>query len=133
MFYTLFQNARHTRACDRTLFNQSGSEFVEGLLEQQMGRVQRKALPGVPTSDDDRSDRRFKSSADFTDDINVDAAHRGLTAIAEQQAAVQAKGKLTEDDPDSIRRIASQGIQDSGSRLPYIAQLQQSFGPEHDL
>jgi hypothetical protein len=44
-----------------------------------------------------------------------------------------ADGRIVEADPAAMRRTAATGLSGSGGPLPYLAQLQASFGPAHDL
>ncbi len=74
-----------------------------------------------------------RSRLDFTMDPWMDAAHRGVTALAESgHDAVQARGDVASSDPESVHRSAAAGVSGGGAALPYLDQIQASFGG-HDL
>jgi Domain of unknown function (DUF4157) len=65
----------------------------------------------------------------------MDAAHRGLTALAERDE-VQARGSQEDDDaedPASVHRAAATGVSGAGSALPHLDRIQEAFGPGHDV
>ena len=69
-----------------------------------------------------------------TTDSWMDAAHRGLTALADSSsAAVQARGDVDADDPATVHRAAAAGVSGTGSALPYFDRIQAAFGGAHDL
>ena len=91
--------------------------------------VQRKAAPaGVAPA------RAGRPSADWSSDVHLDMAHRGLTALSEEaHGAVQARGAVDAEDPASVHRAAAAGVSGSGSALPNLDRIQAAFGTEHDL
>jgi hypothetical protein len=76
--------------------------------------------------------RPARSSGELTVDRWMDAAHRGLTALAERDD-VQARGDLEADDPAAVHEAADAGVRGSGGALPYFDRIQQAFGAGNDL
>jgi hypothetical protein len=91
--------------------------------------VQRKLAP-TGTSAASRPSR----SRDGAMDAAMDAAHRGVTALAERGGdAVQARGDVTAEDPAAVRRAAATGVSGAGGALPHGDRIQAAFGTAHDL
>jgi Domain of unknown function (DUF4157) len=68
-------------------------------------------------------------------DPGMDAAHRGLTALAERDE-VQARGSQEDDgaeDPASVHHAAAAGVSGAGGALPHLDRIQEAFGPAHDV
>lgn len=62
----------------------------------------------------------------------MDAAHRGLTALAERgQEPVQMRGGPAQP-AERVHELAAQGISDASSSLPHLDRIQRSFGA-HDV
>jgi Domain of unknown function (DUF4157) len=91
--------------------------------------VQRKAAaPGSGTGGP-----QTRSAWDHTMDPWMDAAHRGVTALVERgQDPVQAAGPMHAQPAGDVHRLAEQGLSGAASPLPYLDQIQRSFG-SHDV
>lgn len=77
---------------------------------------------------------QVRSLWQHTMDPWMDAAHRGTPAPDPAGgAAVQAKGDTETSEPTRVHRAAARGIAGSGGTLPYLDEIQKSFGPTHDL
>jgi hypothetical protein len=91
--------------------------------------VQRKAA--VPGSG--AGGPQGRSAWDQTMDPWMDAAHRGVTALAAREhGAVQARGDIGSDDQASVHRAAAAGVSGAGGTLPHLDRIQAAFGA-HDL
>jgi hypothetical protein len=80
--------------------------------------------------------RPARSAWDHTMDSWMDAAHRGLTALADDAGDggdVQASGSLDAEDPASVHRVAVAGVSGAGSALPHLDRVQEAFGSVHDV
>ncbi|HWN71312.1 MAG TPA: DUF4157 domain-containing protein [Haliangium sp.] len=87
--------------------------------------VQRKAAAGAPAGPPGQARSRWE----LTTDPWMDAAHRGLTALAEHgPAAVQARGNVAAGEPGSIHAAAAAGVSETGSALPHLDRIQTAFG-----
>jgi nucleoid-associated protein YgaU len=95
------------------------------LSNERAPAVQRKpAATGAPS--------QARSAWSHTMDPWMDAAHRGLTALAEtRQDPVQARGGL-EQPADHVHQLARQGVSGAAASLPHRDQIQRSFG-SHDV
>jgi hypothetical protein len=100
--------------------------------------VQRKAVAPTPGG---AATLKARSPWELTMDPWMDAAHRGVTALAERETAfeadvspghdVQMRGGQEEPAGD-VHRFAEQGLSGTASPLPYLDQIQRSFG-SHDV
>jgi hypothetical protein len=92
--------------------------------------VQRKATPSAPGAEAPKA----RSHGNTTTESWMDAAHRGLTALAERaHDPVQARGNVETEEPASVHRAAAAGVSGAGSALPYFDRIQEAFGGAHDL
>jgi hypothetical protein len=99
------------------------------LPESREATVQRKSAAANASAAP-----QARSAAEWTDDPQIDAAHRGLTALsARDQAAVQARGDVDAEDPAAVHGAAAAGVSGTGSALPYFDRIQAAFGGGHDL
>jgi hypothetical protein len=95
---------------------------TEGLAGDAV--VQKKSSPqGAPPP---------RPEADVTSFTDSFATHRpdGTSAPAVQRLAGAGGTQL---DADGVQRVAAQGVAGSGGPLPHLAQIQRSFGPDHDV
>jgi hypothetical protein len=130
----------HEKYADRSSHDRRGAEQTRRptpgkvtLTSKLPGRsgpaVQRTRSVGIPLA----SPVQMRSAPDPIRDYWMDTAHRGLSApLPDGLAPVQARGSL-DADPAEVQEAAASGIRGSGSRLPYLDQIQASFGPSHDL
>lgn len=100
------------------------------LSHRREAAVQRKvAAPAT-----EAATPRARSRWELTMDPWMDAAHRGLTALAERgQDPVQARGSMEVEEPASAHRVAAAGVSGSGSSLPHLDTIQEAFGGTHDV
>ncbi|WP_428268371.1 DUF4157 domain-containing protein [Haliangium sp.] len=72
-----------------------------------------------------------KSAWEYTNDPWMDVAHRGGMSPG---LAVQAKADAGgAEHTDHVHRAAAAGVSGSGSALPHLDRIQQSFGADHDV
>jgi Domain of unknown function (DUF4157) len=101
------------------------------LLAGRSAAVQRKVGPRGTAA----AMRPARSAWDLTMDPWMDAAHRGVTALAERDE-VQARGSQGDDeagDPASVHRVAASGVSGAGSARPHLDRIQEASGPAHDV
>ncbi|WP_428268377.1 eCIS core domain-containing protein [Haliangium sp.] len=91
--------------------------------------VQRKAA----AAGTDAGQSTDKTAWEWTNDPRMDAAHRGNVSPGLFSSPVQAKGEMDGGDSEHIHRAASAGVSGSGSTMPHLQRIQQSFGPDHDV
>jgi Domain of unknown function (DUF4157) len=95
-------------------------ESRDASSDASRGEVQRKA--GAANA----AVAPARSSAQWTDDPQIDAAHRGLSAV-------QARGNASAEDPFAVHDAAAAGVSGAGSALPHFDRIQAAFGGAHDL
>src|SRR5690606_31790913 len=77
---------------------------------------------------------QVRSLWDHTMDPWMDAALRGTRPPDPAgETAVQAKGNAETSEPEQVHRAAARGVAGCGGALPYLEQIQASFGTAHDL
>ncbi len=74
--------------------------------------------------------RKPHSLAAWTTDSMVDTALRGMPLPETGQIQARADSDV---DAEEVHRAADKGVQGSGAPLPHFNEIQQSFGPSHDL
>lgn len=92
--------------------------------------VQQRAAPGATSPQQGGA----KSAWELTMSLEMDAAHRGVQALADHRAApVQARASADRPATGDVHSAAAEGVRGSGQPLPYMEQIQSAFGASHDL